>query len=172
LISLTDLGGESAQPRRQLVEVGMDQGGVTWIITADAHEARVFAERVRAGELREITSLRMSAGAADRGERPPRATVHQRFGSQRHAADPEGPRRDDEARFLRRVAGRVAVYAARHEFDRLVLMAPPHALGALKKALPPQVRARIEVSEPHERREDDAEALRRHLREARGRMPA
>ena len=62
---------------------------------------------------------------------------------------------------MKRLATRLMVSAGRGEFDRLVLMGPPHALGALKKALPPAVAARVDVTDPHERKQDDPEALRR-----------
>ena len=130
----------------------MDQGGVTWIVTADATEARVFAERVRTGPLREVPALRMAAADAER-----------------HADGGHDPAHTGEARFLKRVANALMIAAGRGEFDRLALMGPPHALGALRKALPDSVASRIDVSDAHARREDDAEALRIHLREARAR---
>jgi protein required for attachment to host cells len=148
----------------------MDQGGVTWIVTADAAEARIFAERARSGALRELPELRMTASAAERGAgRGQAATVHQRSGPGRHGAGERSPGHAAERRFLQRVAARLMISAGRGEFDRLVLMGPPHALGALKQALPPSVAARVDVTDPHERKQDDAETLRRHLREARAR---
>ena len=48
-------------------------------------------------------------------------------------------------------------------------MGPPRALGFLKMALPPELVARIDVTDLHERKQDDPEALRRHLRDARAR---
>jgi hypothetical protein len=128
------------------MEDGMDQGGVTWIVTADAAEARIFSERVRSGALRELPELRMSVGDAERA-----------------------PEHEAERRFMKRLATRLMVSAGRGEFERLVLMGPPHALGALKKALPPAVAARVDVTDPHERKQDDPETLRRHLRDARAR---
>ncbi|HEY0651450.1 host attachment protein [Phenylobacterium sp.] len=148
----------------------MDQGGVTWIVTADAVEARIFAERVRAGTLQEMPELRMAASDAERrAGRRQVATVHQRAGAGRHGAGERAPEHEAERRFMKRVATRLMVSAGRGDFDRLVLMGPPHALGALKRALPPTVAARVDVTDPHERKQDDAETLRRHLREARAR---
>ena len=135
----------------------MDQGSVTWIVTADAAEARIFCERARTGPLQELADLRMAASEEERT-----AGRHHR-GNERadeHAAD---------RRFLRRVATRVSLGASRGEFERLVLMGPPRALGILKKALPPAVVARIDVTDPHERKHDDPGALRQHLRQARAR---
>lgn len=135
----------------------MDQGAVTWIVTADAHEARVFCERARTGPLREVSELRMAATDAEL------AAGEQHRGNQRR------PQHEPERRFLRRVANRVALEAGKGEFERLVLMGPPRALGFLKMALPPEIVARIDVTDPHERRQDNADELRRHLRDARAR---
>lgn len=148
----------------------MDEGGVTWIVTADAVEARFFSEPVRAGAVRELPELRMTASNAERGAgRRQAATVHQRVGAGRHGAGERSPEHEAERRFMKRVATRLMVSAGRGDFDRLVLMGPPHALGALRNALPASVVARVEVTDPHERKQDDTEALRRHLREARAR---
>jgi protein required for attachment to host cells len=145
----------------------MDVGGVTWIVAADAVEARVFVERVRAGPVREEPGLLMTATDAERSAgRAQRANVHQRGGPGVHAADRE-PAHEAERRFLKRVATWLGVEAGRGSFDRLVLMGPPHALGALRQALSPALLRRIEATDAHERRRDDAEAVRHHLRKAR-----
>ena len=135
----------------------MDRGSVTWIVTADTAEARVFCERARTGPLQELPELRMAATDAERAAGP---------GPQHDARRPE---QEPERRFLRRVANRVALEGGKREFDRLVLMGPPRALGFLKMALPPELVARIDVTDLHERKQDDPEALRRHLRDARAR---
>lgn len=148
----------------------MQDTGVTWIVAADASEARIFCERVRSGAVQEEIGLRMSATDAERhaGSRQ-RATVHQRIGAGRHGAGERGAQHEPERRFLKRVANRLMLSAGRGDFDRLVLMGPPRALGTLREALSPAVAARIEVSDPHERLRDGAEDVRRHLREARAR---
>jgi protein required for attachment to host cells len=135
----------------------MDQGSVTWIVTADGREARVFCERARTGPLQELPALHMTA------------TDEEQSAGQHHRGDQRAPQHEPERRFLRRVATRVAVEAGRGEFQRLVLMGPPRALGFLKMALPPEVTARIDLTDPHARQHDDVDALRTRLREARAR---
>lgn len=135
----------------------MEPGSVTWIVAADAAEARVFCERVRTGPLKERLDLHMAA------------TDEERTAGQHHRGNERGPQHEPERRFLRRVATRVALEAGKGEFERLVLMGPPRALGFLKMALPPEVLARIDVTDPHARGHDDPEALRQHLRQARAR---
>lgn len=135
----------------------MDQAGVTWIVTADGEEARIFCERARAGPLHELDRLRM------------RATDDERSAGAHHRGDQRAPQHEPERRFLRRVADRVAREAGKGQFERLVLMGPPRTLGSLKLALPPELIARIDVIDPHARHHDDPEALRQHLRQARAR---
>ncbi len=135
----------------------MNEGSVTWIVAADSVEARVFCERARSGPLKEVPSLRMEATEAER------------TAGHHHRGDQRAPQHEPERRFLKRVAQRVALEAGRGEFERLVLMGPPRALGYLKMALPPELVARIDVTDPHERTREDAEALRLRLREARAR---
>lgn len=146
----------------------MDQGGVTWIVTADAHEARFFVERVRLGEVKELEGHRMRATDAElAGGHRHKATVHDRHGEGRHGAGERDMDHEAERRFLKRVATKLSLEAAAGSFDRLVLMAPPHALGALRQALSPAVTARLDVSDDHERVGDDADAVRVRLRQAR-----
>jgi protein required for attachment to host cells len=135
----------------------MEEGSVTWIVTADAGEARVFCERARTGPLRELPELRMAA------------SDDERTAGRHHGGDQSRPEHEPERRFLRRVANRVALEAGKGSFERLVLMGPPRALGYLKMALPPALVARIDVTDPHARKQDDPDALRRHLRDARAR---
>jgi len=135
----------------------MDQGSLTWIVTADGREARVFCERARTGPLHELPALHMTA------------TDQERAAGAHHGGDQRAPQHEPERRFLRRVANRVALEAGKGEFERLVLMGPPRALGFLKTALPPEVVARIDVTDPHARRQDGADVLRQRLRQARAR---
>jgi protein required for attachment to host cells len=151
----------------------MDVGGVTWIVTADAVEARIFAERVRSGAVKEMEDLRMSATDAERGAgQKQRATVHDRHGHGRHGAGEHTNGDEATRRFLKRVANCLALAAGRGEFDKLVLMGPPRALGVLKEVLPDSLAGRVETTDPHERKRDTADDVRQHLREARARMPA
>lgn len=148
----------------------MDQGGVTWIVAADAAEARIFAERVRSGPLRELPERHMSATDHERtAGRGQQATVHGRASDHRHAAGGRDTAHVAEARFLKRVANALVLAAGKGEFDRLVLMGPPHALGALRKALPDGLAARVDATDAHARKHETAESLRACLRDARAR---
>lgn len=147
----------------------MDLGGVTWIVAADATEARFFAEPMRAGAVHELPELHLSATGADAAPSHQRATVHERAGPGRHGAGDESPGHEAARRFLSHVASRLADAAQRGQYDRLVIMAPPTALGVLRQLLPPAVASRVDGSDPHERKHATAEEIREHLHHVRAR---
>jgi protein required for attachment to host cells len=142
---------------------------VTWIVTADASEARFFTERFRAGPVVERPDLKMQADPTDLAHAKPRATVHARVGEARHAAGDRSPGEAAEHRFLKEVGDVLARHYASGDYQRLVLMAPPKALGVLTAALPTRLQAQLEASDPHERKGEPADAIRLHLRHARAR---
>jgi len=151
----------------------MEDQGTTWIVAADGARMRVFEERVRAGELRELPHDSMRIEGSDRPQAGPHsATVHERGGLGRHGAHEHKPSQEAEVRFLARVVEHLDAAARRKAFDRLVLIAPPTALGALRAKLTPQLSARLEATDAHERIGDDAEAMRVHLRQARAKAKA
>jgi len=147
----------------------MEQPSLTWIVAADGSEARIFAEPSRAGPLRELADLRMTADLQDRRRNNGRATVHDRVGFGRHAVGEGRPAEAAERRFLEKVAAMIAKEGGQTAFEHLVLMGPPRAIGALRRALPEAVVRRLELTDPHERKGLSAEEIRDCLRAARAR---
>lgn len=148
----------------------MELGGTTWIVAADGAEARVFEERVLAGDVREVSDFHMKANGHDwPSAHRHTATAHESAGSGRHGAGGREPADEAERRFLRRVAAELDAAAGRRAFDSLVIMAPPRALGMLKAELSSALAAKLAGSEAHERVRDNAEAIRQHLRDLRAR---
>jgi protein required for attachment to host cells len=142
--------------------------GTTWILAADGARARVFEERRRSGELIERTERAMHIEEADRPRaRGHPATVHQRLGSGRHAGKDDNPAREAETRFLARVVEALDSAAARREYDRLVIVAPPTALGALRAELTAALKARLDASDAHDRTGCNVQEMRTHLRKIR-----
>ncbi|HEY9219231.1 MAG TPA: host attachment protein [Phenylobacterium sp.] len=137
---------------------------VTWVVAADGSRARVFEERLRHGPLHEIEHLSLHIREEDRphGGRHG-ATVHDRSGPGRHSGFDAPPAEEAERRFLRRVAQQLDQAAQEGAFERLVLMAPPRALGVLRQALSANCRRRVHLSEPHDRVQETAEGLRARL---------
>ena len=149
----------------------MAQNGVTWIVAADGSHLRVFEEKKRFGALRELPAQAMRQAPADRGGAMAAAgALNERHGHGRYG-DRNGatPVQEAEARFLAQVVERLHAEVQRRAFERLVIMAPPTALGLLRAGLTAQLSARLETTDPHNRLADDAEAIRAHLRQARER---
>jgi protein required for attachment to host cells len=148
----------------------MELGGKTWVVTADSAHARVFEERRRSAELRELPDRAMRFQDEDRLRAHRHlATSHDRAGYGRHGAGERDPDAEAARRFLRRVARELDAAAQRGAFDSLVVIAPPRALGILKAELPPGLHARLAATEPHDAIREDAEQVRERLRGARAR---
>ncbi|MDP1874136.1 host attachment protein [Phenylobacterium sp.] len=146
----------------------MDVTGTTWILAADGDQARIFEERQRAGEVRELETLHMGRVGGDYPRAAAHgATVHDRAGHGQHGAGERAPHEEAEDRFLERVAESLADPARREAFQGLVIMAPPRALGVLRQALPKAVQAKLEGSDHHECVRETAEDIRGRLRKVR-----
>jgi protein required for attachment to host cells len=145
----------------------MEDGGTTWVLAADGGSARMFEERRRSGELVELTERRMHRAQADLpATHAHGATVHDRMGQGRHGAGEASPQDEAERRFLSRV---VAVLASGNgDFDHLVILAPPKALGILRAALPQRLAERLQASHACDCVKETPEEVRRRLRDARG----
>lgn len=146
----------------------MQEDVTTWIVTADDRRVAVHEERVRGGRLHPLAEAALEADRRLSGH-VHRATVHARHGDMRHAAGEIDVSRLEAQRFLGGVAQMIQAAAEAKRFQRLVLMAPPRALGILRGALGKDVTDRLELTEPHERLQLAAPALRQALRTARTR---
>lgn len=141
---------------------------VTWIVTADGRQAHVHEERRRGGPLQRLAERGLQAEDTEQPESVQRVTVHSRFGFGRHGAGDENVAELAEARFLERVSEALELWAKAGLFDRLVVMAPPRALGLLRGALKSPAVECLELTENHDRVALEGEALRHHLRTLRG----
>jgi protein required for attachment to host cells len=145
----------------------MLQDGSTWFLLADGRRARVLVEQRRGAELEERSDWSMEIGDEDLydpQDRPPRS--FDRAGSGRHAMDKgRSLHEQEEENFLKRLANRVAEAGAQHQFDHLVVAAPPRALGSLREKLPPGVQSRIRAETPKDLLDEPAQKLRARLQE-------
>lgn len=146
----------------------MDLTGTTWIVVADGDQARIFEERQRAGEVREVEAHRMGRVGGDYPRAAAHgATVHDRAGYGQHGAGERAPHQEAEDRFLERVAESLVEPLRHNTFESLVIMAPPRALGVLRQALPKAAQARLVGTDPHECIRETAEDIRGRLRKVR-----
>jgi protein required for attachment to host cells len=115
--------------------------GPIWIVVADGAQARLFEQlRPGAAVIERESFARRAAPAAQSRDRLSR--MHDRTGPARHAIEPrETPHEAAEHAFLDEVGEEVARLALARAFRRLVLCAPPKAMGELRRRLPRKLRA-------------------------------
>lgn len=120
--------------------------GTTWVLIADGSKARLVRQEP-AGDGGGLTPLREFDGVNRPGrdltsDRPGR--TFDRAGERRHAMQPPtDPKRHEKRRFAHELAGFLDAAAKRGEYDHLILVAPPQALGDLRDELPKAVSDRL-----------------------------
>ena len=119
---------------------------VTWVVVADGARARLFVNEgpgkgiaaLPDGDMAGNTALARDINA----DKPGR--TFDRTGEGRHAKEPQSdPHRNAKRDFAHAVAARLDDAHKRNAFDRLVLVAPPQALGDLRACLDNGVRAKV-----------------------------
>ena len=117
-----------------------------WILIADGARARVLETTGGASGLSEVPGLDLRADHRSsheiRSDEPSRS--YESVGAARHAVEPRtDPHRELKRTFAHQLAAMLDERFARHEFDRLVLVAPPQMLGDLRNAISHSVRVKI-----------------------------
>jgi len=117
----------------------------TWILIADGARGRLFANR---GPGKGLELLDESLSADHRathdivGDRQGR--TYESAGASRHAISARhDPHRELKRDFAVRLAKMLDQRRTEHAYDRLVLVAPPSALGDLREALSDHVRSLV-----------------------------
>lgn len=121
-----------------------------WVLVCDGAKALVFRNDGDA-ELLNLTAVDVlsqpDVPARELGtDRPGR--VHQSHGAARSAVNDVDRHEEAELGFLSVVAGRLGKVVAENGVDNLVIVAPPRALGTLRKHLPPAVQAVVKAEVP------------------------
>jgi protein required for attachment to host cells len=114
----------------------------TWVVVCDGRKSIVLENvgdeaypDLRTKSALEAEAAPTSALGADRPGR-----VHQRFGEARSAVEQTDWHDRDEEEFLRALADRLDKAVQAKDVAHLVIVAPPRALGMLRKAYSPHVR--------------------------------
>lgn len=118
----------------------------TWILVADGTQARLLYNDGPGRGIKpffeEVLHGRNLPGREIMSDRPGR--TFDSFGQGRHAKEPPSdPREVEKRRFAHELAAMLDDALKRGKFDRLVLVAPPKALGQLRAELSKPVRARV-----------------------------
>ncbi len=145
----------------------MLQDGTAWMLVADGRRARVLVEQRRGASLEEPSDLGMEISEDelyDIQDRPPRS--FDRVGAGRHAMDGGRSLHEmEEEKFLKRVADRVGEAEKQKQFDHLIIVAPPRALGLLRDLLPAAAKSRIRADASKDLLGESAPKLRERLTE-------
>lgn len=116
----------------------------TWVLIADATRARVLETTTGTSGMKPVPGLAFETDIPPAHElvddRQPRSM--ESVGHARHAIT-QGidPRRKEKRRFVDHLAAEIEQRAG--DFDRLVIVAAPQALGDLRKALSEAVKAKV-----------------------------
>lgn len=124
----------------------MNKKTVTWILVADGHRARVFAnEGPGLGLKQALDQEFVHMLPPDRDLAADKAgSARSGGGGSHHTLDHhENLHRHEKEVFARELADKLDAYAAQHAFDRLIVIAPPQALGNLRAAFSKAVTAKL-----------------------------
>ena len=119
---------------------------ITWVVVADGARAKVYLNDGPGKGLSEVPGAELAgAHAATRdinADRPGR--TFDSTGAGRHAKEPPSdPHREAKRKFARQVADLLQDGLNRAVYDRVVLVAPPQALGDLRRQLCKGVKAKV-----------------------------
>jgi protein required for attachment to host cells len=140
----------------------------TWILVADGARARVLRHDGRGGKLEpaldeEMTGMALGRQTRDLVSDQPGMTKDRAGQGMRRNDPPTEPQRHAKHEFARDVARMLADALNRGEYDRLVVCAPPRALGDLRQELSKNVQDRVvgEVNKDLVKSSDDE--VREHV---------
>jgi protein required for attachment to host cells len=118
----------------------------TWVVIADGAKARIYAHQGRGSGLTAVEELSDSEArkpSRDLGADKPGRSFESADTS-RHAMAPRTDwHKEEKHKFLTSVAGHLEQAAQHGRFDAAVLVAPPEALGVLRKALGTKTAERV-----------------------------
>ena len=120
----------------------------TWILVADGARARVLSSDGRGDRLEsvldeEMTGMALGHRTRDLVSDQPGMTKDRMGQGMRRNDPPTEPQRYAKLEFARDVARMLADALNRGEYDRLVICAPPKALGDLRQELSKIVQGRV-----------------------------
>lgn len=139
---------------------------LTWILVADEARARVFEDDGTGAALVERHSLIHAEGRQHGrdvfADRKPR--TQESAGSARHAIEPHTDPEDVEAgRFARELAHLLEQARHARQFERLLLVAPPHFLGVLRRTIGDGVAALVVGSMSKDLTHEPADVIRQRI---------
>jgi protein required for attachment to host cells len=138
---------------------------VTWVLIADGSQARVFRAAGK-GKVEEMSEMAVAHPPTRDmvSDRPGR--TFDSMGQGRHAKEPPTDAHDKaESDFLRAVTKKLDASCQRKEFDRLVVVAAPRALGTLRSVFSEKLAGAVTKEIPHDLTGFKTPALEARLKE-------
>jgi protein required for attachment to host cells len=140
----------------------------TWVLIADGGHAKVFAASAGNAKLTAVADMTFSIDLpATRdmlSDRPGRAFESQ--GRARHAKENRSdPHRELKRAFAKKLGGILKAKLAENRFERLILVAPPPALGDLRAMLPKSVLGTVTAELAQDLVKLPQRALAQHLQD-------
>lgn len=138
---------------------------ITWIVLADGSRARILRRREGQNGFETVAAFDSAAAHIPShlliSSAPGR--TQESANTTRHALAPRhDPHEEEMATFLRAVTDHLN-QAAAASFDRLILFAPPRALGLIRDALGPIVQQKLWAMAPKDLTKLPIERLSEHL---------
>ena len=132
---------------------------VTWVVLANARDAQVLENRGPGKGLQSLPEMAKTAVAARQYSSEP-GLGHSIAGPGTSAVDQGDPQEQADIQFAKDVIAGLHRAHGKGRFDRLVLIAGPHMLGLLRKALTPGLQSAItgEIAKDLTAAPDDAVA--------------
>lgn len=139
---------------------------LTWVVVAESSRARIFAVTGPRKGLEEIAALAQPAARLKEGDLVSDAPGRSfdSGGQGRHAMGNASEHKHHEAEsFARSIAGQLDTARQSREFAQLILVAPPHFLGLLRRYLTPACAATIVATVNKNLVQHDLSDIRDHL---------
>ena len=143
---------------------------ITWVVVADGEKVLIFSNDdttdqpflniVSKDEIDNPPTREQAANRRGRFNDPGAG------GAQRSAVDDTDWHQFEKDRFAIDFAETLNKAALRNDFDRLVLFAPPQALGVLRKELHKETEDRLAYSEPKDLTNHPVDEIEKHLKRA------
>lgn len=140
---------------------------LTWILTADGRQARVWEWKSREEALTLVPDFVRRVENASKfsrdmkSDRPGRSFAS--MGTGRSAIEPRSdPHMHEKDEFARKLAGDLDRALKEHRFRKLIVVAPPHMLGNLRQNFSDQLEQAITGQSDKDYMNADVEALYYH----------
>jgi protein required for attachment to host cells len=137
----------------------------SWVVVCDGTKALIFSNEGDA-ELVNLKPLDIRVepepATHDLGtDRPGR--VHQSMGSSRSSVETTDLHAEAEVQFISKLAEKLDKAARAHEMKHVILVAPPKALGILRKHLTPELQALVKAEVAKDLAQLSTSEIEKHL---------